>query len=62
MYTENETRFLMAPALLKFALRFAAEPMLILIFSRHGHIGQRDTVAAMGAVVSVVSQGNDGNA
>jgi len=52
----------MAPALLKFALRFAAEPMLILIFSRHGHIGQRDTVAAMGAVVSVVSQGNDGNA
>ena len=58
----NETRSLMARAFLKLALRFAAVRLLVLIFFRHVHIGQRDTVAAMGAVVVIVSQSNDGNA
>ena len=52
----------MALAFLKFALRFFAERRRVVIFFRHVHVGQRDTVAAMGAVVVIMSQNNDGNA
>ena len=51
----------MALALLKLTFQFAAKRLLILIISRHIHVGERDTVAAAGAVIVVVLQSYDGN-
>ncbi len=53
---------LMAPALLKQALRSAADRSLVLIFSRHTHVGERDAGPALGAVVIVMLQSYGGNA
>jgi hypothetical protein len=53
---------LMALALLKLTFRSVANRPLILILFRHVHVGERDAVAAPGAVIVVALQSYDGYA
>jgi hypothetical protein len=52
----------MALALMKLTFRSAAGWLLTLIISGHIHVGQRDLVAAPGAVIVVALQSHDRDA